>query len=438
MASLTNNTPAFTAVHGHSPWGALLSRSMPTYSGEHKVGVRDAEFMVEKETKGTFARRHVEGQEPKIGFELETVMFTLFYPCKPEKGQSSKVIWFPRLEPTIAGLLKMGNKANLAYKWLAHFCASILTAGTTFPAHKDARLLPPPDSKPYPLIIFSHGVGAPRLMYSAFCGELASRGYVVANMEHRDGTVPSTVITLEDQTMRTIEFINWTDVHWPDLETQPEDETSFRKDQLIMRLAEIDGAIEAIRLINKGEKIRVGPENREGFNRDQWMGNIDIDNYVLAGHSFGGTAVIAAAADPRFNPRAIIATDPAMQRLDPWKGQITCPFLSVNSEEFADSDDFDRLLAATKTVQNESTVLTIPGSTHPSFCDVFLILPGMINRRAGLTASPMKVLNETIKACEHFLRGTIGTVISACDPVHGRQTKPFSRDVEGPMLIQTL
>ena len=37
----------------------------------------------------------------------------------------------------------------------------------------------------FPVVVFSHGLGAMRTTYSGICCDLASHGYVVASVEHR-------------------------------------------------------------------------------------------------------------------------------------------------------------------------------------------------------------------------------------------------------------
>ena len=49
-------------------------------------------------------------------------------------------------------------------------------------------------------------------MYSSVCGELASRGYVVCAIEHRDGTSPSSVIVAEDGQAKPLNWLQWSDL----------------------------------------------------------------------------------------------------------------------------------------------------------------------------------------------------------------------------------
>ena len=42
-----------------------------------------------------------------------------------------------------------------------------------------------PGSPLFPVVVFSHGLGAMRTTYSGICCDLASHGYVVASVEHR-------------------------------------------------------------------------------------------------------------------------------------------------------------------------------------------------------------------------------------------------------------
>ena len=83
--------------------------------------------------------------------------------------------------------------------------------GLKFPVYQRAPILPAEKSE-WPLVIFSHGVGCSRLMYTHICGELASRGFVVAAVEHRDGTGPSARVTSEQGDEKDVEFLRWTDL----------------------------------------------------------------------------------------------------------------------------------------------------------------------------------------------------------------------------------
>ena len=100
----THGTPGIREAH-HSQlivpqrkrnlFGALVTRTLPSYTGPHCVGVCDVEFAIEPKVRiGAF--RHRQMLSSPGGFTMESVLFTLFYPAVPNTGKASSVVWFPR------------------------------------------------------------------------------------------------------------------------------------------------------------------------------------------------------------------------------------------------------------------------------------------------------------------------------------------------------
>jgi platelet-activating factor acetylhydrolase len=50
---------------------------------------------------------------------------------------------------------------------------------------------PSAGDKPWPLVLFSHGLAGTRTTYSVLCAHLAAQGRVVLALEHRDGSGPA-------------------------------------------------------------------------------------------------------------------------------------------------------------------------------------------------------------------------------------------------------
>jgi platelet-activating factor acetylhydrolase len=54
------------------------------------------------------------------------------------------------------------------------------------------------------------------------------------------------------------------------------------------------------------------------------------------------------------------------------------------------------------------------GATHPSFSDVFLILPEYVNKLTGLRVSAARVLELTVNATYDFLKGDGHNIPKRC------------------------
>ncbi|KAM0755747.1 hypothetical protein T439DRAFT_11609 [Meredithblackwellia eburnea MCA 4105] len=278
----------------------LFSHSLPTYTGPYTVGTLDLEIPVEKQSFGTAKLKS--NNEPAL--VLETSLFTLFYPSSPlSKGTGKQIKWLERpLTMTADGYSRFTNKSNWALipaLWLGGAAVRVsgligatLSSGGGLISEKA-----PADSK-FPLVIFSHGLSGTRTTYSNFAGELASRGYIVAALESRDGSGPATIVNVSDGSKKVVKYLRTSDLYYPPPNPQLS-QLEFRKEQLLLRLAEVDAALGILRRIDGGEGSIVGAEctrRQKGLGDDLglglWKDRIDWTKCFMAGHSFGGATTV--------------------------------------------------------------------------------------------------------------------------------------------------
>ncbi|XP_030054642.1 platelet-activating factor acetylhydrolase [Microcaecilia unicolor] len=319
---------------------------IPAGEGPHTVGCTD--LMSDHTIYGSFLR--------------------LYYPCR-EDTFDEEPAWIPRREYYwgLADNLKMNR--TLVDTIFGYYYGSVKC-----PAKWNA---PFKSGETYPLIIFSHGLGAFRTLYSAICTELASQGFVVASVEHRDESASATyylqdmaVSNAEKQTAGLQQEV-W--IYYRHLKPG-EDEFPLRSEQVHQRAEECIKALNLMLDINDGKKVTNALSLP--FDWSVLKNSIDINRMCVAGHSFGGaTAIQSLSKDARF--RCGIALDAWMFPLkDEIYSSVQQPLLFINSETFQSVDSILKMKKFDST-EVERKMITIKGSVHQSFPD-FTFLTGAI------------------------------------------------------------
>lgn len=202
----------------------------------------------------------------------------------------------------------------------------------------------------FPVVLFSPGLGGVRTQNTALAEDLASRGYVVAGLDHpydsaavvlTDGRVIRTRVTATGDAAQDERLAaGWTAVRASDL--------SFVLTQL--------------GLVDQGGIV------------SPLASRIDTDRAAVVGHSIGGAAALQAAQqDPRFV--AVVNLDgfphgPAPQHLDQPVLALTHPV-----DQGQNPDYLPRLARVLERSGPVSYQLTVVGSAHLSFTDAPLFLP---------------------------------------------------------------
>ncbi|XP_059837817.1 platelet-activating factor acetylhydrolase isoform X1 [Hypanus sabinus] len=338
---------------------------------------------------------------------IQGCLLRLYYPCnKGEKSQQP--LWIPRDEyyDGLADFLKYNRKA-------VEYILKYMYGSYRVPAEWDAPFKS--DGK-YPLVIFSHGLGAFRTLYSAICIEIASRGFVVASVEHRDGSASATFYYEEKiRTGNEVEQDASCTSSAPTLDHleekwcyyQPhkpgEQEFLFRNVQVQQRAEECTRALNLLTDINKGKSVHnVFPLD---FDFTKMKDCLDLCKVAIMGHSFGGATVVESLSkELRFG--CGVALDTWMFPLeDEIHEKVQKPILFINSEKFQWLANILKIKQLdSNTVQRK--MITIMGTVHQSFPDFTFLTGHFLGKIFGLkgTIDPHIAIDISNKAALAFMQ----------------------------------
>ena len=206
----------------------------------------------------------------------------------------------------------------------------------------------------FPIIIFSHGLSANRLLYTSLLGEWASHGFIVFSVEHDEKVLV--------RTKRLSDYVN------------------IRKEQLQERIRYINETIEIVSNLEEMKKI---------FKHNDLT--LKYNKLFLAGHSFGGATAMEVAYSNNKVTGGIILLDPWFIPIkeDLYKKKIHLPIINIRSHEFHRNDELSKLceLYNQKYMEKDDFISGyFNDSVHNCMTDVVLVIPrelylfGLINR----------------------------------------------------------
>ncbi|KAH7316824.1 platelet-activating factor acetylhydrolase, isoform II-domain-containing protein [Stachybotrys elegans] len=408
---------------------------LPAYTGPYAVGTMDIEVPLDKPQhirKGVVFRADAEP-----AFDLETVLFTLYYPISPGEHTSAPPhLWFPRPISVIAeGYAKLAHINFFFTRPLFTFVLWALAGSITIPGEVDAPLLDSDEHdgswQRFPVMVFSHGMASRRNDYSNYLGEMASRGRVVAAIEHRDGSCPGTLIKINKQPDRKLLSFGEADV----FSEPPLDKDQLQQAALAFRDAEIFQTIKVLKSINDGSGAAIYASNsrNEGSSLAGWADRLDFNHLVIGGHSFGATGALQAlnGAPSKENP-AIggIILDPGKSS-GPLNANVSVPVLVVHSNSWSKKHSlfygrphFDTVRDLVSDVMHRtgaSWFVTSLGTSHPSVTDAPLLEPTLLSWTTGSSIDVKEGLKEYVRIAgdffNHILKGN-GTGVLAQGVTH--------------------
>ncbi|KAF2680200.1 hypothetical protein K458DRAFT_312410 [Lentithecium fluviatile CBS 122367] len=414
-----------------------ITSPLPPYVGDYEVGVLDIETEVERR----LVHDAVLKETGEKAFELHTLAITLYYPSALSTLPSQPWArpWLPQPISLIGtGYARLMRIRSPPLQSVITFFLWAFGSKTVIPGVVDAPVLSPINSTDseaglgkvviemaegkvglrletgmgrLPAVVFTHGMAGMSQSYSHYLGSIASHGYIVAAVEHRDGSGPGTIVHYPGGGERAVWHMTL-----DDLETDPPMNTSDLKiAQLNFREAEIRETIRLFEHMNRGTKLRnLKPESPESPKSaiPGFKDRLNMSAVTVAGHSYGATGALKAlknAPSEQMPLNGAIALDPG-KGSGPLNDEIEVPTLVIQSGEWTEKQvefygqgwHFDvvrELVEKTKM----GWFMTLGGSAHPSCTDAPLIVPWIMKLATGTTLNGRIALREYIGASVDFL-----------------------------------
>jgi len=197
----------------------------------------------------------------------------------------------------------------------------------------------------FPLVVFSHGLSWPGILYQSLVEDIASRGYVVVVVTHPHG---ASITRFPDG--RIVDMSRW-----PKLK-DPKQEDALLARQAANWAADLKDVITLCYKWNT-------PDTSNPV-----AGHLDLAHVVVMGHSLGGTAAGQALEDSRVT--AGVALEGKARRIDGDRQRVSKPFMHLIG-------GYNRLeLEGSQYRIDDAGVLyevIVSGATHTSFSDLIFV-----------------------------------------------------------------
>ncbi|KAI5713084.1 hypothetical protein M8J75_013644 [Diaphorina citri] len=290
------------------------------------------------------------------GYSKEGTFIRLHYPSNRLKQDSTKWInWTPH-----PNYVKGFSAVTRIWVQIIRFLLWLFSGSLKIPVIWEANVA---DNTKMPVILFSHGFGASRFICSTLCYELASQGFLVASVEHRDTSACASYF-YESEEACAQDKKTWVYHEYMDLSNMGPEHYNVRNKQIKLRRTECINALNVLEEINNGTAHNILPCK---LSLSQFKGNLDFSNLCMMGHSFGGaTSLLTMSSDPRFKVGIIL--DGWMFAIKNEALKISQPLLFLNTQTFHIKSNLAALKKIIDDGENRS-VYTVLKTNHESQTD---------------------------------------------------------------------